>query len=149
MSTLYTLQNQNGYFLGSKGLNKGSGKSHSKNAADHEWVDGQDPGAVYRTAHKDEAINMQFEVNACDFSLRLKISTYEANAKNHPVIPDDELPPPLPKHTPDMIADAEAKECEDDAASSKETTDDASDGTNGTTEITATQTELSDQLKVV
>lgn len=107
MNTLFVLQNQHGYFLGSKGLSKSSGKS----ATGHEWVDGQDLGALFRTAHKDEAVNMQFEVNAYDVNLRLSIKAYEANTKRQPVIPSEELPPPLPKHTPD-VEPIDTQECE-------------------------------------
>lgn len=86
MTTLYILQNQHGYYL-------------KKNSPEAEWVDGQDLGAIFRTIHKDEAVNMLFETNSQNVELRISIKEYEANAKKHPLIPADELPPPLPKET--------------------------------------------------
>lgn len=94
MNTLYILQNQHGYFLG-------------KNK---EWLDGREANALFRSIHKDEAINMMFEVNTQDVELRISIKECEANAKKIPTIPLDELPPPLPK---DEISDEPAQAASD------------------------------------
>ncbi len=86
MSTLYVLQNQHGHFL-------------KKVAADKhkEWGDGQEPQALFRTIHRDEALNMLVETNSQAIDLRITIKEYPANAKRHPVIPAEDLPAPLPK----------------------------------------------------
>ena len=86
MSSLYVLQNQHGYFLKKVGADKSK-----------EWVDGQDAGHLFRTVHKDEAINMLVETNSQNVELRINVKEYDNNGKNHPVIPSEELPPPLPK----------------------------------------------------
>lgn len=85
MSTIFILQNQEGYFL-------------SKNK---DWVDGRDANTLYRSQHKDEAINMLFEVNSRDFNLRISVKQYDTNAKNVPIIPVDELPLPATSATVD------------------------------------------------
>ena len=98
MSTLYILQNQHGYYLRKKSQDK-----KTPNAKVSEWVDGQDLSLLFRTIHKDEAINMQFEVNTQDIDLRITIKEYPANTRNYPDIPQDDLPPPLPKQSTDDV----------------------------------------------
>lgn len=88
MSSLYVLQSQHGYFLKKVGADKNK-----------EWIDGQEPGQLFRTIHKDEALNMLVETNSQNIELRISIKEYESNGKNHPIIPSEELPPPLPKQT--------------------------------------------------
>jgi hypothetical protein len=90
MATLYTLQNQHGYFLQKKSADKIS-------KASHLWGDGQELNKVFRSTHKDEAINMMFEAGSQDVALRISIKEYPANAKGLPTIPADDLPAPLPK----------------------------------------------------
>lgn len=107
MNILYILQNQDGYFLGNKGL-PGRGSSKSGVTKDHEWVDGREAGAIFRTEHKDEAINMRVEVNSQDIYSRITIKEVESTTKRHPIIPAEDLPPPLPKHTPEELAECES-----------------------------------------
>lgn len=108
MSTLFTLQNQHGYFLKKVGADK-----------QKEWVDGQEPQQLFRTIHKDEAVNMLVETNAQDVELRIQVKEYENNGKNQPIIPADDLPPPLPKDAP--VADTEnVTNMDDDAVLSAE-----------------------------
>lgn len=83
MSTLYVLQNQHGYFL-AKHKNDGV-----------NWLDGRVANQLFTTLHKDEAINVLFEVNSQDVTLRISIKEYEMNSKKHPIIPENDLPPPL------------------------------------------------------
>jgi hypothetical protein len=84
MATLYILQNQHGYFL------KKSTPNNLK-----EWTDGREPQVLFRTIHKDEALNMLVETNSQAVDLRISIKEYPSNPKNHPFIPTEELPPPL------------------------------------------------------
>lgn len=78
---MFILQNQNGYFLSKSG----------------QWVDGRELNVLYRTIHRDEAVNYLFETNSKDYSLRISILSCDVNPKNLPIIPDELLPPPLPK----------------------------------------------------
>jgi hypothetical protein len=109
MTTLYILQNQHGYFLQKKGLDKKNSDKSNKKSADktsktsHIWGDGQELGKVFRTTHKDEAINMMFEAGSQDVELRISIKEYLANTKGLPTIPADDLPAPLPK----IVVDAD------------------------------------------
>lgn len=100
MSTLYVLQNQDGYFLKKVGADKSK-----------EWVDGQDAGQLFRTVHKDEALNMLVETNSQNVELRISVEAYDSNGKNHPIIPSEALPPPLPK--PSKICPVEDETNED------------------------------------
>jgi hypothetical protein len=95
MTTLYTLHNQRGYFLQKKSADKIS-------KASHIWGDAQELSKVFRTTHKDEAINMMFEAGSQDVELRISIKEYPANTKGLPTIPADDLPAPLPKVTAEL-----------------------------------------------
>jgi hypothetical protein len=88
MITLYILQNQHGYFLKKSTTNKLK-----------EWTDGREPQLLFRTIHKDEALNMLVETNSQAVDLRISIKEYPSNPKKHPVIPTEELPPPLAQET--------------------------------------------------
>ena len=81
MQNLFLIHNQDGYFLGKSG----------------DWLDGREPTQLFRTPHKDEAVNELFEANSKDVELRL--SLLECTAKNRliPTIPQDKMPPPLVK----------------------------------------------------
>ncbi|EGG94637.1 hypothetical protein IMCC1989_2559 [gamma proteobacterium IMCC1989] len=104
MTTLYTLQNQHGYFLQKKSADKtiGKGATDKASKASYMWGDGQELNKVFRTTHKDEAINMMFEAGSQDVALRIAIKEYPANNKSLPTIPSDDLPVPLAK--PEMTA---------------------------------------------
>lgn len=72
MTDLYIIQNQYQQFLAKHG----------------EWVEqAQGPG-LYRTAHKDEAINMKVEQSVRNPELRLTIVLCALNDKGHLVIDD-------------------------------------------------------------
>jgi hypothetical protein len=96
MNIIYILQNQHGYYLKKNSLDRQKEK---------EWVDGQDSTMLFRTVHKDEAINMLFETNSQHVDLRIQVKEYPVNAKNLPIIPKEDLPPPLPKSTPTILLD--------------------------------------------
>ncbi len=124
MSTLYILQNQSGYYLK---------KSPANTPA--EWVDGQEPNTLFRTMHKDEAVNMLFETNSQNVELRITIKEYEANKKKLPIIPPDDLPPPLPKVTEEKSAekgeeDSEEKGNESSAPEQADSTSESTEPTN-------------------
>lgn len=81
MPDIFLLQNQDKLFL-------------SKQS---EWVDGQDLTVIFKTEHRDEALNQLFETNAKDYGQRIHIISCEMNEKKLPVIDPDIMPPPLPK----------------------------------------------------
>jgi hypothetical protein len=81
MTQTFILQNQDKLFFG-------------KNK---EWVDGYDANAVYKTLHKDEAVNQMFEITSKDYKQRVKVITCELDEKALPMIDSEIMPAPLPK----------------------------------------------------
>jgi hypothetical protein len=81
MTEIFILQNQQNLFWGKA----------------KEWVDGYDANAVFKTPHKDEAINQMVELSAKDFMQRIKMIAAEADEKGVPVIDPSIMPEPLPK----------------------------------------------------
>lgn len=75
MSHVYVLTNQHKQFL-----------SKSK-----EWFDGRDATKLFRSEHKDVAINEMFEANTRDVSLRIELLQCELNAKRQPLVPEEAL----------------------------------------------------------
>ncbi|MGH1470436.1 MAG: hypothetical protein ACRBCS_04540 [Cellvibrionaceae bacterium] len=90
MPELFLLQNQNKLFLSKQ----------------NEWVDGRDLSVIYKTEHRDEALNQLFETNTKDYGQRIHIISCPSNEKKLPVIDPDILPPPIPK-APKELADEE------------------------------------------
>ena len=76
MSTVFLLQNQRKQLLGKSG----------------DWLDGRTPATLYRSAHKDEALNQLFEAGSKDHSLRITMMVCELNSKKQPIIDADNLP---------------------------------------------------------
>lgn len=93
MSELFILQNQDKLFLGKQ----------------NNWVDGRDLNALFRTSHKDEAINQMFEAGSKDYKQRIKVISCPANDKGLPSIDPAIMPDPLPKPGKDLF-DAPAAE---------------------------------------
>lgn len=87
MSELFILQNQDKLFLGRQ----------------NNWLDGRDLAALFKTAHKDEAINQMFEASSKDYTQRIKVLTCSANEKGLPLIDPELLPEPLPKVGKDLF----------------------------------------------
>ncbi|AQQ69153.1 hypothetical protein Mag101_17080 [Microbulbifer agarilyticus] len=75
MSHVYVLTNQHQQFL-SKG---------------NDWIDGREHTKLFRTEHKDVAINQMFEANTRDVSLRIELLECKLDTKRHPVVPEDAL----------------------------------------------------------
>jgi len=93
MSELFILQNQDKLFLGRQ----------------NNWLDGRDLAALYKTAHKDEAINQMVEASAKDYKQRIKMLSCTANEKGLPLIDPELLPEPLPKAGKDLFATLEVE----------------------------------------
>lgn len=87
MSELFILQNQDKLFLGKQNI----------------WLDGRDLNALFKTAHKDEAINQMFEASSKDYKQRIKVVTCTANEKGLPVVDPEIMPEPLPKPGKDLL----------------------------------------------
>ncbi|HWV14775.1 MAG TPA: hypothetical protein VN030_05030 [Cellvibrio sp.] len=81
MNQLFILQNQDKHFFG-------------KNK---EWVDGYDANSLFRTEHKDEAINQMVEISSKDYTQRVKVIACNLDEKGLPLIDINIMPPPLPK----------------------------------------------------
>lgn len=70
MTCVFVVKNQLGLYLNKQ----------------QEWVDGSDSHALYRTAHKDEAINTVFEVSSRDIYLRAEALACDCDDKGNPVV---------------------------------------------------------------
>jgi hypothetical protein len=51
-----------------------------------EWVDGSDNQSLFRCNHRDEALNMVFELSSKDIELRAQMIDCELNEKKHPIV---------------------------------------------------------------
>ena len=70
MKKLLVIRNQNGHYLGRHG----------------EWLDGSHVPALFRTEHRDAALNELFETNIRDFDLRGEILECEIDKHGYPVV---------------------------------------------------------------
>lgn len=87
MSEIFILQNQAKLFLGKQ----------------NQWLDGRDLGSLYKTEHKDEAVNQVFEASSKDYTQRIKIIQCTANEKGLPIIDPEIMPEPIPKQVRDLF----------------------------------------------
>ena len=76
MTKLFIIRNQNGQYLSKQ----------------QEWLDGGDRNALYRTVHRDEAINTVFEVSSRDIYLRAEALACDADARGNPLLGDSAVP---------------------------------------------------------
>ena len=70
MKKLLVIRNQNNHYLGRRG----------------EWLDGSHVPALFRTEHRDAALNELFETNIRDFDLRGEILECEVDKHGYPVV---------------------------------------------------------------
>lgn len=82
MKQLFVIRNQHLHYLGRH----------------HEWVDGGNPTAVFRTPHRDVAANELFEANLKDIALRGEILACEVDERGLPVV---EVLNPIPEALPE------------------------------------------------
>lgn len=78
MSEVYIIRNQDHLYLNKQG----------------EWVDGSDSHCLFRTAHKDEALNMKVELSVRDPQLRLTLVTGALDERGHLVLHGSEAAGP-------------------------------------------------------
>lgn len=84
MATVFVVKNQFGLFLNKQ----------------QEWADGNDNHLLYRTVHRDEAINTVFEVSSRDIYLRAEVQNCECDEKGNPLVTVTALMPPHEKDIP-------------------------------------------------
>jgi len=70
MNKVFVVKNQHGLYLSKQ----------------QEWVGGTESQSLFRTAHRDEAINTVFEVSSKDIYLRAEAVACDVDAKNNPVV---------------------------------------------------------------
>lgn len=70
MTSVFIVKNQLGHYLSKQ----------------QEWVDGADSQVLYRTLHKDEAINTVFEVSSRDIYLRAEAVACELDQRGQPLV---------------------------------------------------------------
>ena len=69
-----------------------------------EWVDGSDSHGLFRTPHKDEAINTVFEVSSRDIYLRAEALACECDDKGNPLVAVVATPAPAAADTETDVA---------------------------------------------
>jgi hypothetical protein len=69
-NTVFVVKNQQGLYL----------------TKQQEWIDGADSHLLYRTRHRDEAINTVFEVSSRDIYLRAETVICELDPKGNPIL---------------------------------------------------------------
>jgi hypothetical protein len=81
MSEHYLLQNQDKLFLGKQ----------------KDWLDGRDRNSLFKTPHKDEAVNQRVEISAKDYTQRISLLLCPVDERGLPVIAPEDLPPAQPR----------------------------------------------------
>jgi len=77
MTTIFVIQNQHGHYLGKQ----------------QQWLDGRDRRLLFRTAHRDEAVNVIFEQSSKDIYLRAQPLECEFDDSKQPIV---KAGPPIP-----------------------------------------------------
>lgn len=95
MSQVYVVSNQDGLFISKQ----------------KEWLDGRDAKLLFRCEHKDEAINMVFELSSRDIYLRAEAITVDLNEKKQPVV-EVTVPISVPTIKDDDPAEYEAQDAD-------------------------------------
>lgn len=91
MSQVFVVVNQHGLFA----------NKHK------EWVDGREPKQLFHSPHKDEAINLVFELSSKDIYVRAEAISVELNEKKQPIV---HVTAPLPEVTADPEIDSSTAE---------------------------------------
>ena len=79
MSNVFIVKNQEGYFASKQ----------------KEWECGREPKALFRSPHRDEAINLVFELSSKDIYLRAEAISVELDDKKQPIV--EVTAPPKPQ----------------------------------------------------
>lgn len=86
MSHVFVLTNQHQQFL----------------SKSNEWIDGREANRLFRSEHKDVAINQMFEANTRDVSLRIELLECELSSKGQPQVPEAALGEPQLQGEPEI-----------------------------------------------
>lgn len=70
MSKVFVIRNQHGHYLGKQ----------------QNWLDGSDRRLLYRTVHRDEAVNLVFEHSSKDIALRAEPLLCEVDKNGQPQV---------------------------------------------------------------
>lgn len=92
MNQVFVVQNREGLFLSRQG----------------EWLDGSQASALYRTPHRDLAVNELFELTSKFSKLRAKVVEVQTSERGLPLVgalappdfPEVKLPPELASGEP-------------------------------------------------
>lgn len=118
MKDVFIISNQNGLFLGKQA----------------QWLDENEPAAVWRSPHRDVALNHLIESNARDIEQRMVLLQCPVNDKDVPLLGDAE---PARRTAPVTF-----DEPENNAADSELAVDDSDDGAEQLEEVVvATETD--------
>lgn len=109
MTTVFVIQNQHGHYL-NKQL---------------EWVDGHDKRTLYRTVHRDEAINVVFEQSSKNIELRAHPLECETDESAQPKV---EAGPAIMSQQDDFLGDEQQITQSETAAAQLDTESDISVG---------------------
>jgi hypothetical protein len=101
-NTVFVVKNQQGLYL----------------TKQQEWVDGADNHILYRTRHRDEAINTVFEVSSRDIYLRAETVICEQDTKGNPILATAETLTPARAA---QLARQQNADLEDEPAPTEET----------------------------
>lgn len=102
-TTVFVIRNQQGLYLSKQ----------------QEWLDGTDSHVLYRTRHRDEAINTVFEVSSRDIYLRAETVICELDAKGNPALATAETLTPARAA---QLARQQNADLEDEPAATEEST---------------------------
>ena len=93
MKKLLVIRNQNNHYLGKHGT----------------WVDGSHAPALFRTEHKDMAVNELIETNIRDFDLRGEIIVCDADKHGYPLVEVlNPIPMPDPEPEPELKSELQS-----------------------------------------
>jgi hypothetical protein len=70
MKSVFVVTNQDGMFASKQ----------------KEWLDGREPKLLFRSPHKDEAINIVFELSSKDIYVRAEAITVELDDNKQPIV---------------------------------------------------------------
>ncbi len=110
MKDIFIISNQHGHFLGKQG----------------QWLDDSEPTAVWRSPHRDVALNYLIESNARDIEQRMVLLQCPLNEKDIPLLGDAgpaRKSAPVTFDEPAANTPADADNDEDDTETETETDD--------------------------
>ena len=102
MAKLFVIRNQNNHFLGK----------------DKIWHDGSEPQQLFRSKHRDMALNELFEVTLDDSELRGEVLAVRGDSHDHPQV-EVLNPIPRPETSESTVDEDSPADCETAAPSAE------------------------------